>query len=281
MRTARFGRAAVLALVCFILCFPLVYLIIGSFMDSSELASSLNALFGRAEGYINMPLIPRHPGIESYIRALIDSPGFHALFRNSTVITVCVLLGQMIFGVPAAWGFAMYNFRGKNTLFFAYIVLMMLPFQVTLLPSYLVLNSMNLIDTHLAIIIPGALSAFPVFIIRHFFQSIPRSIIESARLDGANEAQVFFRVGIPLGAPGIFAALVLGFFEYWNIVEQPLAFLRTSELWPLSLFIPSLDFSQAGLIFASAIIAAIPAVLVFLIGKEYLEQGIATLSTKG
>jgi multiple sugar transport system permease protein len=74
---------------------------------------------------------------------------------------------------------------------------------------------------------------------------------------------------------------MLGFFEYWNIVEQPLTFLRSSELWPLSLFVPSLDFSQAGLIFASAIIAAIPAVLVFLIGKEYLEQGIVALSTNG
>jgi multiple sugar transport system permease protein len=281
MRAAPSVRASVLALVCFALCFPLLYLVIGSFMDSSELAVSLDALSGRGESYISMPPIPQYPSIESYVRVLIDSPGFHVLFQNSTVITIGVLMGQMLFGIPAAWGFAAYDFRGKDALFFVYIVLMMLPFQVTLLPSYLVLNSMNLIDTHLAIIIPGALSAFPVFIMRHFFQSIPRSIIESARLDGASEAQVFFRIGIPLGAPGIFAALMLGFFEYWNIVEQPLAFLRTSGLWPLSLFVPTLDLAQASIVFASATIAAVPAVLVFLIGKEYLEQGIVALSTKG
>jgi multiple sugar transport system permease protein len=281
MRAAPLIRASVLALACFALCFPLVYLVIGSFMDSSELAASLAALSGRGEGSISMPPIPRYPSIESYVRVLIDSPGFHALFQNSTVITVGVLVGQMLFGIPAAWGFATYDFRGKNALFFVYVVLMMLPFQVTLLPSYLVLDDMGLIDTHLAIIIPGALSAFPVFIMRHFFQSIPPSIIESARLDGASEMQIFLRIGIPMGAPGIFAALMLGFFEYWNIVEQPLVFLRTNGLWPLSLFVPSLDFAQTGLIFASATIAALPAVLIFLIGKEYLEQGIVALSTKG
>jgi multiple sugar transport system permease protein len=274
-------RIGILSLVCFALCFPLVFMLIGSIMDASELGVRLAPLFGQNEGFISFPVIPENLTFTSYIEVLIDSPGFHVLYQNSLLITVCTLVGQMIIGIPAAWGFAVYDFKGKNALFFVYIILMMLPFQVMLLPNYLVLNNMGLIDTHLAIIIPGAFSAFPVFIMRHFFQTIPYSLIEAARLEGANELQILLRIGIPLGKPGIFAVVLLGFFEYWNIVEQPLAFLRSAELWPLSLFTPAVDFAQASVIFASAVIAAIPAVLIFLAGKEHLEQGIGVISTKG
>ena len=274
-------RVIILSLTCFMLCFPLAFVVVGSITDSTELAHHLAPLFGQGSGFISFPAIPEHPSLMSYVEVLVDNPGFHVLYQNSTFITTAVLAGQMLIGIPAAWSFAVYDFKGKNALFFIYIVLMMLPFQVMLLPNYLVLSNLGLVDTHLSLIIPGALSAFPVFIMRHFFQTIPDSLLESARLDGANEFQIFIRIGIPLGKSGILAVLILGFFEYWNIVEQPLAYLRSAELWPLSLFTPVIELSNAGIIFASAIIAAIPAILVFIAGKEYLEQGIGVLSNKG
>lgn len=281
MRARTIFISAIAAITCFFICFPLIILLGASLMDGLELASLLKGAVGSGVDYSGIPIIPKYPTLENYVEALLDTPYYYVLFRNSIVIVIGVLLGQFLIATPAAWAFARFRFRFKETLFFIYVLLMMLPFQVVMLPNYLILNSLAINNTLLAIILPGALSAFPVFIMRHFFGKIPESIIESARLDGANELQIFCRIGIPLGAPGIFAALILGFFEYWNLVEQPLAFLHDQALWPLSLFLPSLNLDNIGLVFASAVIAAIPALLIFFIGREYLEQGISSTTSKG
>ncbi|WP_219717833.1 carbohydrate ABC transporter permease [Raoultibacter massiliensis] len=259
---------------------PLAMLALGSLMSASELASTLGGVIEGGNGFAEAPLLPLAPTPESYVAVLVDTPGYHVLFWNSAVITACVLAGQLAVATPAAWALARFGFRGRDALFFLYVLLMMLPFQTTMLPNYLVLNALGINDTLAAVILPGAFSAFPVFIMRHFFATIPNSLIESARLDGASEFAIFLKIGVPLGAPGIFASLVLGFFEYWNLVEQPLAFLRDQTLWPLSLFQPAIASESIGLVFASTVIASIPAVLVFATGREYLEQGIAATTRK-
>ena len=105
--------------------------------------------------------------------------------------------------------------------------------------------------------------------------------MESARIDGAGEVCVFFRIGLPLGRGGILSAMTLGFLEYWNLMEQPLAFLESKELWPLSLYLPEISWQQAGYAFAASLITLIPPVFVFLMGQEYLEQGIVYAGLKG
>ena len=149
-----------------------------------------------------------------------------------------------------------------------------------MLPNYLVLNRMNLINTQLSVILPGIFSTFPVFLMYRGFRDIPKSLIEAAKIDGAGEAAVFFKVGIPLGSSGILSALVLGFLDCWNMVEQPLAFLKDKSLWPLSLYLPEVDVSHAGLAFAASVVTLIPAVFVFIMGQEYLEQGIVAAGIK-
>ena len=104
--------------------------------------------------------------------------------------------------------------------------------------------------------------------------------MESARLDGAGELQVFVRIGVPLGSPGIISAMVLGFLEYWNLIEQPMAFLKTKEKWPLSLFLPNINMEKAGLAFAASVVVLLPALLAFLAGQDYLEQGIISTAIK-
>ena len=113
-----------------------------------------------------------------------------------------------------------------------------------------------------------------------FFKGIPLAFLEAARLDGAGELKLFFIVAIPLGSPGVISAIVLGFLEYWNLIEQPMVFLKTKELWPLSLYLPNIDLKQAGLAFAASVVALAPAVLVFLSGQDYLEQGIVSTAVK-
>ena len=165
-------------------------------------------------------------------------------------------------------------------IFFLYIILMLMPFQVTMLSSYLVLNGLGLMNTQEAIILPAVFSTYPVFLVYRGFCSLPKGLIEAARIDGAGEWMIFAKLGLPLASGGILSAMVLGFLEYWSLIEQPLAFLEDQTLWPLSLYLPEISLEQAGYSFVAAVITLIPAVFVFLAGREYLEQGIAASALK-
>lgn len=266
--------------IALIACYPVVFLLTGSFMNKREMEAGLEPVMQGTQGYLSWKLIPMYPTLRSYVEILLDSPQFFVMFWNSVRLTLGILIGQLLVGVPAAWGFARFHFPGKKMLFFIYVGLMMMPFQVTMLSNYLVLDRMKLMDTHLSILLPAVFSTFPVFIMYRFFASIPEAIIESAKLDGAGHLQIFVRLGIPLGSGGIVSAMVLGFLEYWNLVEQPLTFLKNKTLWPLSLFLPGIGLEQAGMAFASSVIALIPALFVFLCGQDYLEQGITAAAVK-
>lgn len=259
---------------------PVLFLLTGSLMGDGELQTALGPALTQMEGYASFRFLPRYPTLASYAELLLDTPSFFVMFWNSVKLTGAILIGQLFVGTPAAWAFAQYRFLGKRVLFLLYILLMMMPFQVMMLSNYLVLDSFSLLDTHEGIILPAVFSTFPVFIMYRFFQGIPKALLDAARLDGAGDFRLFWNIGIPLGAPGIFSVLVLGFLEYWNLLEQPMAFLKTKALWPLSLFLPNLDLSRAGVAFAASAVVMIPAVLVFLSGQEYLEQGILAAAVK-
>lgn len=276
---------AVLALVAVL---PVLFSITGSLMGQNELNDLLGAVLtsdsgsasGQTVNYVSWRVLPVYPTLKSYIKVLLDSPEFFVMFWNSVKISVGVLAGQILVGVPAAWGFARYRFPGKNLLFMVYVALMMMPFQVMMLSNYLVLDQMALLDNLWGIILPAVFSTFPAFIMYRFFESIPEALMESARLDGAGELLIFIKIGIPLGSPGIISALVLGFLEYWNLIEQPMAFLKTKSLWPLSLYLPQIDMAQTGKAFAVSVLVLIPAIIVFLAGQDYLEQGIISTAIK-
>ena len=260
--------------------FPLAFLLGGSFMGTQEVLQKLGPVLGDMKGFASWSLIPQYPTLRPYVELLLDSPQFFVMFWNSVRLTAGVLFGQMIVGVPAAWGFARYDFPGKGALFTLYIVLMLMPFQVTMVSNYLVLNRLSLLDTHMGIILPAVFSTFPVFIMYRFFRGIPRSLIESARLDGASEWQIFWRIGLPLGSAGVMSAMVLSFLECWSMIEQPMTFLKNRSLWPLSLYLPDIAADRAGLALAASVTALIPAILVFLSGQTYLEQGIIAAGVK-
>ena len=260
--------------------FPLAFLLGGSFMGTQEVLQKLGPVLGDMKGFASWSLIPQYPTLRPYVELLLDSPQFFVMFWNSVRLTAGVLFGQMIVGVPAAWGFARYDFPGKGALFTLYIVLMLMPFQVTMVSNYLVLNRLSLLDTHMGIILPAVFSTFPVFIMYRFFRGIPRSLFESARLDGASEWQIFWRIGLPLGSAGVMSAMVLSFLECWSMIEQPMTFLKNRSLWPLSLYLPDIAADRAGLALAASVTALIPAILVFLYGQTYLEQGIIAAGVK-
>ncbi len=135
-------------------------------------------------------------------------------------------------------------------------------------------------DTIWAVALPFAFSAFPVFIMAKGFDAVPRAMLEAAAIDGANHFKTFVRIGLPLGVPGILSALVLGFIECWNAIEQPMTFLKTKSLWPLSLYLPQIAADKLGLAMAASLMMLAPAALIFLFGQKYLELGIQAAGVK-
>ncbi len=270
---------SILLLPGILVALPVVLLITGSVMDQYELAELLKPIFqekgaGEAFQFISWRLVPDFPSFSNYGKLLFLSPQFFVLFWNSVKMVMLILAGQLFIGVPAAWSFAVYQNRLGKLLFTLYVVLMLLPFQVTMLSSYLVLNSFSLLNTQTAVILPVVFSTFPVFLCYGGFRGIPMQLFEAARVDGATEMFLFFKIGLPLGKSGILSALVLGFLEYWNMMEQPMAFLDDKSLWPLSLYLPEITWERAGFAFCASIITLIPAAFVFVLGQDYLEQGI-------
>ncbi|MCI8326688.1 MAG: carbohydrate ABC transporter permease [Lachnospiraceae bacterium] len=269
-----------LCFICLLFVTPLLIMFTSSFMGAGELSETYGGVLNNGDEGIRFALFPQYPTLRAYVELLLDSPGFFVMFWNSCKQVFPVLIGQLLVSVPAAWAFAQYEFKGKKILYFFYMILMIMPFQVTMVSTYLVLSKLHILNTHLAVILPGIFSAFPVFILTKFFKSIPKPLIEAAKIDGASDFQVFLKIGIPLGYPGILSVLILGFLEYWNAIEQPMTFLQEKELWPLSLYLPNIAVDKVSVSFVASVIMMIPAILIFIFGQRYLEEGIAASGLK-
>lgn len=255
-----------------IMLLPIWIAVTGAFSSQWELTENLRPVLGNGQGLAKWTLLPQSPTLKSLVQVLLDSPEFFTMFWNSVTITAGILLGQFAIAVPAAWGLAKLHLPGK--LGNLYMVLMLLPFQVLMYPEYLVLKSLGLLNTLWAVILPGVFSAYPVFLLTRFFGAIPEEILEAARLDGAGEWQIFRYIALPLGLPGLLSVGILSFLDAWNLIEQPMTFLKNRALWPLSLFLPETTLTDAGLGFAAALLMLIPALLLFGLCQDALEQGI-------
>lgn len=259
---------------------PLWMLLSASFMGSREMVHNLAPVLNEEAGYAHWPILPQYPTLKPYVELLLDAPEFFTMFWNSCRQVFPIVAGQIVIGAPAAWAFARFRFRGKGVLYALYIILMLMPFQVTMVSSYFVLDRLGMMNTVWAIILPGAVSTFPVFLMIRFFAAIPSALTEAASLDGAGAWQIFIHLGLPLGVPGVLSAVVLGFLEYWNALEQPMTFLKDQTLWPLSLYLPTVTAENAGASLAASVIMLMPALLIFLFGQKYLEAGIAASGMK-
>ena len=276
-KTAEIFGSIFCGVLCLLICSPVLLLMTLSVQDETELLKAFSPLDGG--GFSRPDLLPLYPAIDNYKEILLYSPDFYTVFWNSLGMTAAVLGGQLLIGVPAAWAFAKFKFRFKKLLFDIYVLLMLLPFQVTMLSQYILLDKTGLMDSRAAIILPAVFSAFPVFIMYRSFCAIPKEILDSARIDGAGEWRILFRIGLPMGSGGITAAAVLGFLDFWNMVEQPLTFLKDKRLFPLSLYLPMLEKLSGGMLAASAV-TLIPAVFVFVMGQDRLESGIISSAVK-
>ncbi len=261
---------------------PIVLTITNSFMSSSEISANYGAVFATNEKggkvfiseTINLKFIPDMVSFSQYITVLFKSPEYLLKFWNSAVLVGPIVFFQLFVALLASYGFTRYRGRIREIIFFSYIILMLMPYQVTLVPNYLVAGWFNLIDTYWAIWLPGIFSPFAVFLLTKFMRRIPTSVIEAAQIDGAGEWQIFKRICLPLCKGATCSAAILVFIDYWNMVEQPLILLSDEEKHPLSVFLSKINAGEIGLAFAVATIYMVPSLLVFLYGEEYLVDGI-------
>lgn len=270
----------IVIILAFFMIFPIIFIAAGSFMSPDELKDYLAPILGNKCSFVNWPLLPQYPTLKSLVKLLLDSPEFFVMFWNSVFLVLAVLFGQALISTPAAWAFSQYNFPFKKILFTLYVAVMLMPFQVTMLSSYLVLDKFSMINKSLSLIVPGIFSTFPVFIMYRFFKNIPKSILESARIDGAGEFKIFLKIGIPLGIPGIISSMVLGFIEYWNLIEQPITFIKDQSKWPLSLYLPNVSLENVDMVFIASLVTLITSLIVFFAGQKYLKEGISAVAEK-
>jgi multiple sugar transport system permease protein len=191
------------------------------------------------------------------------------------VLVVPIVVFQLLVAVLASYGFTRTKGKISTIIFFVYIILMMMPNQVTLVPNYLVLQKMGLLNTNWAIWLPGIFSPFSVYLITKYMKRIPSSVLEAAKIDGANEWQLFTKICLPISKSIITTCAILVFIDYWNMVEQPLLLFTDSDKYPLSIFLSKINKTDVGLAFAVATIYMIPSLLLFLYGEESLVEGVA------
>lgn len=272
----------VAAIFAFLFLMPIVLTISNSFMGSAEIASNYGTVFAtNANGgkvyiseKVNLKFIPDIVSFSQYITVLFKSPQYLLKFWNSVVLVGPIVLFQLIVATLASYGFARYTGKLRAIIFFAYVILMLMPYQVTLVPNYLVSDKLKILDTYWSIWLPGIFSPFAVYLLTKFMRRIPQSMIEAAQIDGAGEWQIYRRICLPLCKGAICSAAILVFIDYWNMVEQPLILLADGEKHPLSVFLSKINSGEVGLAFAVATIYMVPTLLVFLYGEEYLVDGI-------
>ncbi len=262
---------------------PIVLTITNSFMSSSEISANYGMIFQTTETggkvfvskTVNLKFIPDIVTFSQYFTVLIKSPEYLIKFWNTVIYVVPIVFFQLFVAMLASYGFARYHGKVKNIIFFLYIILMLMPYQVTLVPNYMVTSWLGLLDTRWAIWLPGIFSPFAVYLLTKFIRRIPYEVMEAAQIDGAGEWQIFSQVCVPLCKGGLISIAILVFIDYWNMVEQPLILLSNEEMYPLSVFLSKINSGEISLAFAVAVIYMVPPLLIFLYGEEYLVEGIS------
>ena len=276
------GMLTVLAAVfAFLFLMPTVLTITNSFMTQSEITANYGQVFQNAtdgksyiKDKINLKFIPDKVSFSQYFTVLLKSPDFLYKFWNSVILVAPIVLAQLAVASVAAYGFTRWRGKIRDTIFFAYVILMLMPYQVTLVPNYLVSDFLGLLNTRWAIILPGAFAPFSVFLLTKSMRRIPASLIESAKLDGAGEWHIFWNICLPQCRRALYSMAILVFIDYWNMVEQPLILLPDASQQPLSVYLSQINAGEIGIAFAAAVIYMVPGLLMFLHGEAYLVEGI-------
>lgn len=227
--------------------------------------------------------VPIPPHFENYAQVFTEQPMLQFML-NTLKIVFFVVLGQLFFSSLAAYSFARIRFKGRSVMFFFYIGTLMVPTQVTLIPTYVMFAKVNLIDTHFPLILPAFFSAFGVFLLRQFFISLPKEMEEAAEIDGCNPFTTYWRIMLPLVVPAMLTLGVFTLMNTWNDYMGPLIYLTSPEKYTMTLgiaFFKGIYTTQWNLVMAGSVISVIPILAAYLCAQKYFIEGIAFSGVKG
>jgi len=253
--------------------FPFYYMVASSLMTPDEL--------------IQIPITwwPHHPQWQTYANVWTVIP-FARMFGNSLFVTAAVTAGILLTSSLAGFGFAKYNFKGRDTVFLAVLSSMMVPFFVLLIPVYYIIKELGWLDTYQGLIVPNIVTAFGIFLMRQFIRTIPDEFLEAARIDGAGEFWIYWRIILPQVKPALSALGIFAFIYQWENFLWPLLILQSSSMYTVPIGLNSLrsyaDSQQnANLLMAGSVLAVVPSVVVFLLLQRQFVRGIAMGGIKG
>jgi multiple sugar transport system permease protein len=277
-----------LGLLAVVMLVPILLTFTNSLMTEQEIGRNYDLLGqmidvakGGKDAFVNLKIIPDWLSFGQYAEVLVLTTKFLSMFWNSVALVVPIVAGQAVVASLAAYAFAKLRFIGRDKLFMLYLMTMLMPFQVTLVPNYIVIDKLGLMNHTAAIILPGIFGAFGVFMMRQFMAHIPGAYSEAAMMDGGGAWVIFWRIILPLAKPGLAALTVLLFVDYWNMIEQPLIFLQDSYKQPLSLYLAQINKDALGIGFAASALYMAPMILLFLYAESYFIEGVQLSGIKG
>ena len=276
-----FTRTA-LGLLAVVMLVPVVVTFLYSFCSPDEIGTFMKTRGNYdTAAWMEVKLSPKVFSLSQYYNILVQDMSILRMFVNSVIYAVMILLGQAVVVPMMAYALSRFRFKGRETIFFGIIMLMLLPFQVTMVPNVLTLRTVGLLNTVWAVIIPMWFSPFYIFLIRQFMLGLPNELLEAAQMDGAGTLRCYGYVVVPVCRPVIGAAVALSFADCWNLVEQPMTYLsQRTDLYPLSVEFNRLAGSNAKIVFAGAALYILPALFIYLYFLDDILSGVQLTELK-
>lgn len=250
--------------------YPFIFMVASSLKDSPEVFSNILGLFGERLRFDNYVTVLGTVNVGRYL-------------FNTAFVTICVCIGQIVSSLLGGYAFARINFPGREILFRIYLGTMMIPFTVIMIPMYKMMVLFDWVNKFESLIIPWIFTAYGTFLMRQFFQSIPKELEEAAFLDGANRFTILWRIFVPLAGPAIATQLTISFLYAWNSFIWPLVAIQGKENYVITQGLSDIQggyHASPPIVLAGATLAILPTVLVFLLAQRYFVEGIATTGMK-
>ena len=262
------GALALLAAVCLA---PLAWMVSVSFMGA-----------GQANAF-PPPLLPESPSLDSY-RALFMRMGMGRYFLNSVLVSVAITALSLLINAMAGYAFAKLRFRGRERVFQLLLAALVIPAQVAMLPLFLLMKQLGLVNSYAGVVIPALSTVFGIFLVRQYARSIPDDLLEAARIDGAGELRIFFTIVLPMLKPVLATLAVFTFMAAWNDFMWPLIVLTDQSHYTLPVAMAALSreyYMETEMMMAGAVVTVLPVLLLFLLLQRYYIQGLLLGSVKG
>ncbi len=274
------GEAAITALLYLITAAGAVIMLLPFYWMVASSLMTLPEIIARPPVWF-----PRVPQLHNYADLAAALP-IDRIYINSLIVTISVTILVLFTSSLTGFGFAKYHFPGRDTLFLLVLATMMIPFFLLLIPVFFIVKELGWVDTYLGLIVPNAVTAYGIFLMRQFILGVPDELLDAARIDGSSEFGLYWRIVLPLSGPALAALTILAFLYHWNAFLWPLVVIRSQDLWTIPIGLNNLRLYASStdtldLQMAGATIAVVPVLIVFVALQRYFIQGITLSGLKG